>query len=590
VRARSIPRAVLRRLSTTAPGPVVRSVRWVRERRLRAGLPAGMAAEVMVSWWAGEPRVSLPLPGGDVDRAGRENRETVGAALTAAGVTFFDVPLRGSWGSRVGVPATQRDRVLRALAALPPTTYVAAAANGHGALGPRRVASASVAGLGASDRLEVWSYFVEPSSGLRLGQRYACQVELWGEHEDHLVATAPNPLAGSVPVAAVLGGGSGADGGPDAGRAGGPVAVPLLSGPAFDTVTFPVDVVYTWVDGSDPAWAARRAAALGEDAAPRHRESDGEWRFRDREELRYSLRSVLRHLPWVRQIHVVTDRQTPPWLLEDPRVRVVDHAEILDPAVLPTFNSHAIESALHRVPGLAEHFLYLNDDVFVARPLTPETFFLGNGMSRMFLSRSTVEPAGGFDPGSPQLLARRHTQRLLEELTGRSAHQVFKHTPHAFRRSVLEELAALRPDELGATAAHRFRDPEDVVLVWLYHYYAYFTGRAVPGSITYGYFDPNRGRDRRQMRELVRRRTMDTFCLNDLEALDLEPEDLAANVEFMQRFLERMYPEPSPVERPTPESLAGPRVPDAVDGADEADGADGVERPQSLSNELGTGK
>ena len=34
--------------------------------------------------------------------------------------------------------------------------------------------------------------------------------------------------------------------------------------------------------------------------------------------------------------------------------------------------SYAIETALHRIDGLSEHFLYLNDDVFLGRPVPPE--------------------------------------------------------------------------------------------------------------------------------------------------------------------------------------------------------------------------
>lgn len=49
-------------------------------------------------------------------------------------------------------------------------------------------------------------------------------------------------------------------------------------------------------------------------------------RFEDNEELRYSLRSVERHAPWVRHIFIVTNGQIPSWLnLDNPRVTVVSH-------------------------------------------------------------------------------------------------------------------------------------------------------------------------------------------------------------------------------------------------------------------------
>ncbi len=71
------------------------------------------------------------------------------------------------------------------------------------------------------------------------------------------------------------------------------------------------------------------------------------------------------HAPWIRTIYIVTASQVPVWLnTAHPRVRIIDHKELFpDPAAqLPTFNSLAIESVLHRIPGLSEYFLYFNND------------------------------------------------------------------------------------------------------------------------------------------------------------------------------------------------------------------------------------
>ncbi|MGC5083508.1 capsule biosynthesis protein CapC, partial [Escherichia coli] len=78
-----------------------------------------------------------------------------------------------------------------------------------------------------------------------------------------------------------------------------------------------------------------------------------------------------------------TDSPTPEWLADHPKVTIVRSEEFFaDPSVLPTHNSHAVEAQLHRIPGLAEHFLYSNDDMFFGRPVTPELFFSGAGITR----------------------------------------------------------------------------------------------------------------------------------------------------------------------------------------------------------------
>jgi hypothetical protein len=146
-----------------------------------------------------------------------------------------------------------------------------------------------------------------------------------------------------------------------------------LAGAPPPHITFPIDVVYTWVDGSDPAWRARMRTRWDETHTERHPLSANPSRFASRDELRYSLRSLEMYSGWVRRVFLVTDQQVPSWLRRD-SLTVVDHREIFgSTGRLPTFNSHAIESRLHRIPGLREHFLYLNDDVFFGRPVAPKT-------------------------------------------------------------------------------------------------------------------------------------------------------------------------------------------------------------------------
>ena len=42
---------------------------------------------------------------------------------------------------------------------------------------------------------------------------------------------------------------------------------------------------------------------------------------------------------------------------------------------LPTFSSPSIEAHLHRIPGLSDKFIYLNDDVMFGRDVWPDDFY-----------------------------------------------------------------------------------------------------------------------------------------------------------------------------------------------------------------------
>jgi hypothetical protein len=110
-------------------------------------------------------------------------------------------------------------------------------------------------------------------------------------------------------------------------------------------------------------------------------------RFRSSDELRFVLRSIENHAPWLRRIYLVTNGQVPSWLdLDHPKLVVVPHDQIFErPADLPTFNSHAIEWNLKNIPGLAEHFIYLNDDTFLGHAATVGDFLNENGQVQVFV-------------------------------------------------------------------------------------------------------------------------------------------------------------------------------------------------------------
>ncbi|XP_045584036.2 N-acetylglucosamine-1-phosphotransferase subunits alpha/beta [Procambarus clarkii] len=124
-------------------------------------------------------------------------------------------------------------------------------------------------------------------------------------------------------------------------------------------------------------------------------------RFEDNEELRYSLRSLEKYAPWIRRIFLVTNGQIPYWLnLDHPRLTIITHEEIFtNISHLPSFSSPAIESHIHRIPGLSEHFLYVNDDVMFGSEVWPEDFYSPASGYKVYLSWSLPECSSGC-PGS----------------------------------------------------------------------------------------------------------------------------------------------------------------------------------------------
>ncbi|KAG1679747.1 N-acetylglucosamine-1-phosphotransferase subunits alpha/beta [Nymphon striatum] len=120
-------------------------------------------------------------------------------------------------------------------------------------------------------------------------------------------------------------------------------------------------------------------------------------RFADNEELRFSLRSIQKYAPWVHHIYIVTNGQIPIWLnLNHPRVTLVTHQEIFEnKSHLPSFSSPAIETHLHKIPGLSKKFLYLNDDVMFGKEVYPDDFFSKKDGFQIYLTWPVPNCADG---------------------------------------------------------------------------------------------------------------------------------------------------------------------------------------------------
>ncbi|MEU4149373.1 stealth family protein [Streptomyces sp. NPDC026659] len=537
-----------------ATADAVRSAAVVRamsgRRRGEVGATDDVRRVVRV---AGKHLQAVEVDGATEWAARARNLHLLVSFLEEAGMDYFCV--RGTASPRVpcvAIPARWRGRfeeLLQAACARYPG-YVGTASPLR--LRPGGSATSWRALRGQSVLRLAW-VVCDPTGKLVFGGESGCDIEFWDEVDGKLVAPRPNKVVTEIPV--------------DAGRcwAGqkrfSTVPGPYLTGrtrtlPEFlaalpDDHLFPIDVVYTWVDDSDPLWRARRDAARRQLAAGRgdvlHEQAANDARFTSRDELKYSLRSLHQYAPWVRNIFLVTAGQVPSWLRTDfPGIRVVDHREIFsDPDALPTFNSHAIESQLHHIEDLAEHFLYLNDDVFFGRPVSPGTFFHPNGLTKFFQSKALIPSGGASSDDLPVNAAGKNSRGLIAQQFGTVISQKMKHTPHALRRSILAEMEHVYGKAHRVTQHSRFRSPTDVPIASsLHHYYAYGSARATVGDIRYLYVDLADELAQRRLNNLLARRNFDTFCMNDT----VTAADPEAQARMVSTFLDSYFPVPSPFE------------------------------------------
>lgn len=477
------------------------------------------------------------------------NLDLLTEVLESEGLTWWWVDSVGHRGRRViAVSVEHRARVAESLVAAARRRPAGGAWRITDALARRsHFALAGTVdwegGLLTSDAWRIAEVVAFEGHSRTLGLSHGCDLEFWQTDPDTGTVLAPRENRAARILdeesAALV----------DAERDEREVKVPSVFEQAMlEDITFPIDVVYTWVDGADPAWLARKAEASGEGPAPDlHAEATDPARFRSRDELRYSLRSLDDFAPWVRRIFLVTDRQVPSWLnTEDPRITVVDHRDIFpDDGRLPVFNSNAIISRLHHIDGLSEHFLFFNDDVMLTRPVLPQQFFTASGIALLSHSKNRRPFIAPSVAHEPHLNLTANIRSLMIEATGRNVSRAIKHTPHPLLRSVLFELEEKFPDAYDRTTRSKFRHHDDVVADQLHHYYAQATARAVPGSLGYVYLNVLDDSFLPVFNGFAKKRDRDAMCVNDAPVPDANPID----DDFVTQFLDDFFPAPSAFER-----------------------------------------
>ncbi|KAF8710456.1 N-acetylglucosamine-1-phosphate transferase alpha and beta subunits, partial [Rhizoctonia solani] len=211
--------------------------------------------------------------------------------------------------------------------------------------------------------------------------------------------------------------------------------------------------------------------------------------FRDHDELRHSMRSVLQHFrPYTSQFHLLTSDfafpscnpddyadwrlgQIPQWLnMDNPYkwkdgdvdLSVVPHAKFFGENYrYTTFNSLAIESQFGHL-NVSDAFIYLNDDFYFAADLSPWDFYTQSyglvlRMQSDLLVSSLVD---GAQPSSGEWHSLEFSNRLLSDRFGLRKRPYVIHEAKALKRSLINEISLIWSAELAETSSHPFRtDP-----------------------------------------------------------------------------------------------------------------------------------
>lgn len=302
-----------------------------------------------------------------------------------------------------------------------------------------------------------------------------------------------------------------------------------------------IDFVIIWVDGNDPDWQKEKNkydTSVNDD----NKGDSTIVRYRSWDNLQYWFRGVEKFAPWVNKIHFVTWGHLPEWLdTTNPKLNIVNHKDYIPKEFLPTFNANTIELNLHRIEGLANQFVFFNDDMFVTNYVKPTDFFK-DGKPRDIFALNCIyfgkKSAGFFNGNDLELInihfnknecMKKNFWKWFSPVNGwkslvRTTALAFiwnwfpgfyyNHLPSNFLKSTYEEIWSLEEETLKATCRDKFRTKSNCNQ-WLIKFWQLASGNFIPRSMNIGKCFHIKDRTFPSALEAIRKGKYRLICVND---------------------------------------------------------------------------
>lgn len=323
-----------------------------------------------------------------------------------------------------------------------------------------------------------------------------------------------------------------------------------------------IDFVVPWVDGSDPEWQRQKSFYTNTPII------EGDVRYRDWGSFKYWFRAVEKYAPWVNRIFLITCGQVPEWLnVDHPKLRLIEHKDYMPQEYLPTFSANPIELNIHRIPELSEHFVYLNDDMFLNCEAKEEDFFVNGSpclsavlsefiptiindeflhclcndiafLNSHFKKRDVIK--ANREKWYTPVYGKGMLKNVFYSLNrhGFSMLQNF-HMASPMLKSTYEKVWMLEPELLHETSLHKTRNIRDVNQ-YIMSYYDIGTGNFNPRNPRDGhYYEIGRYGD--VLRDDIINGRHKIICINDTVCENFEEETQSIIAAFEKKFAEKSF-------------------------------------------------
>jgi hypothetical protein len=322
-----------------------------------------------------------------------------------------------------------------------------------------------------------------------------------------------------------------------------------------------IDFVIAWVDGADKEWLKEKAKY--DNTIDLNSQDAIDARYRDWDNLQYWFRAVEKYAPWVRKIHFLTWGHIPSWLdTTNPKLHIVKHSDYIPSKYLPTFNSHTIELNMHRIPDLAEHFVYFNDDMFLTSPVTKEDFFKNGlpcdtfALDAIYFAPTSAGTYNGNDLSiinqnfNKDACFKEHKNKYWNLKYGlKNLYRTFvlskwhwfpgfkyDHLPSSFLKTTLEIVWGNESEILDATCKDKFRSKQNVNQ-WVFKYWQFASGMFYPRSYKFGLVFHLKDFPNKNLLDAIKTNKYNMICINDTaKTLDFDKHKEAVKTAFNEKL------------------------------------------------------
>lgn len=267
----------------------------------------------------------------------------------------------------------------------------------------------------------------------------------------------------------------------------------------------PIDIVYGWLNGSDPVWN-KAFQYLSKKHNIQMRKKNFDMRFIEGDELRYSLRSIeMFAIHFIRYIFIIvpnTYTQIPCWLNTfHPKLKIISQRDIFTQTIpdefqndtnsIFIFNSNSIDNSIPSIPGLSDKFIYMNDDFFYGRKVEKSDFFDEKGRPKILVNvhnfnnveneyrRLSLTGKNDFS-GTKFNAVLCGTVILMKNKLNTYSNLDFYHVSFPYTKRLWKEAMTIFGNEINNTVSSPFRSVTDVLFQALALQYGLYKNQVIP--------------------------------------------------------------------------------------------------------------